>query len=328
MSEPAAPQFLDVPLLIDRSMPRRAPIRMWQVTGIFMMVVLFSAYITSQGGQAAAVMSAVSLFLMVGLIAALVAISWTIVRKARAEQAQVEAIDELIRLRRWPEAAAMLEQLLGQPTRTPQARAHGLIFLASVLARYNRFEEAIGVQNYLLENIQLDGGTIHTLRLARAMAMLREDHLFDADRAINELRRQVSRAGRAMSQAGANAAPDDDAQEPAQREYVEPEPPQSLSAGLALIELYRDVKTGHPAEAIELFTSTIPSMRDQLGHRVADAHVLVARAYDLLGREAEAQAEYERATLLAPPAELHRRYPETAPLAEKYQPAIAPREAA
>ena len=33
--------------------------------------------------------------------------------------------------------------------------------------------------------------------------MLREDHLFDADRAINEMRQQVSRAGRAMNQANA-----------------------------------------------------------------------------------------------------------------------------
>jgi tetratricopeptide (TPR) repeat protein len=88
------------------------------------------------------------------------------------------------------------------------------------------------------------------------------------------------------------------------------------------------VKTGHPAEAIELFEATLPSLREQLGHRVADAHMLVAKAYDLLNRETEAAKAYENATLLAPPAEIYRRYPETASLAGKYQPAIAPQGAA
>jgi len=67
-------------------------------------------------------------------------------------------------------------------------------------------------------------------------------------------------------------------------------------------------------------------MRDQLGHRVADAYALAARAYDLMGRDTEAQGHYEKATLLSPVEELQRRYPEVAPLAEKYQPARAPAE--
>ena len=127
--------------------------------------------------------------------------------------------------------------------------------------------------------------------------MLREDHLFDADRALAELRRTVASAG------------------------VE-------SAGLALVEIYRDVKTGHPDEAVQIFEQRLPVMRDQLGHRVADAYALAARAYDLLGREAEARDAYEKATLLAPPPELSRRYPEVQKLEGRYDPAIAPPEAA
>ena len=95
-----------------------------------------------------------------------------------------------------------------------------------------------------------------------------------------------------------------------------------------LVEIYRDVKTGHPAEAIKTFELTLSSLRDQLGHRVADAYILIAKAHDLLQQENEARANYQKATLLAPAAELHRRYPETAMLAEKYQPAAAPKEAA
>ena len=84
----------------------------------------------------------------------------------------------------------------------------------------------------MLENVQLDPNTAHALRLGRAMATVREEHLFDADRAISELRREVG---------------DRD------------------SAGLALIEIYRDVKTGHPAEAIDVFNSRLPALREQLG---------------------------------------------------------------
>ena len=50
--------------------------------------------------------------------------------------------------------------------------------------RHHRFEETIAVQNYLLENQMLDEANGYGLRLGRAMAMLREDHLVDADRAM------------------------------------------------------------------------------------------------------------------------------------------------
>jgi tetratricopeptide (TPR) repeat protein len=172
-------------------------------------------------------------------------------------------------------------------------RTQALIYLAAVLARYHRFGDAIQVYNHLLDNDLVDDATAHGLRLGRTMAMLREDHLFDADRAINELRRARGRED---------------------------------SAGLALVEIYRDVKTGHPAEAVEIFEAKLPALRDALGHRVADAWALAARAYDLLGRRTEAQDAFTKATLLAPPAELFRRYPEVAKLAATYTPAAAPHE--
>jgi hypothetical protein len=136
------------------------------------------------------------------------------------------------------------------------------------------------------------------------MAMLRDDHLFDADRAISDLRRSTRRAEE--SDTNGNAGPGFE------------------SAGLALIEIYRDVKTGHPAEAIELFNAKLPILRQQLGHRVGDSYALAARAYDLLDRQSDAQDAYEKATLLSPVEELNRRYPEVQNLAGKYRPATAP----
>jgi tetratricopeptide (TPR) repeat protein len=212
-------------------------------------------------------------------------------QRHRAQLRHLESIEEFVQLRNWPMAAVAVEGLLREPPRTAAVRVQALIFLANVLARYHRFTDAIAVQNHLLETVPMDAGTDYGLRIGRVMAMLREDHLFDADRAISALRRLGDRAD---------------------------------SAGLGLIELYRDVKTGHPAEAIETFEQRLAIMRDKLGHRVADAHALAARAYDLLDRTEEARAAWARATTLAPAIELTRRYPEIERTAAKFSPTVAP----
>jgi hypothetical protein len=310
MTEPVPMGFLDVQALLERSQPRGFHVRGLYAIGIFLLIVLASAFATSQGPTAATIVQVLSLLAMLGVMAGLFVYSWFVAKQHRAEQVQLEAIEELVTLRRWPQAAMVLEAMLSQPTRTPQARVQALIYLAGVLARYHRFDDAILVQNYLLDNVKMDDGTTHGLRLGRAMAMLREDHLFDADRAIADLRRRVGREP--MGEPPAN----------------EPMPQIPESAGLALIEMYRDVKTGHPTEALEIFSQRLPVMRRQLGHRVGDAWALAAKAHDLLGREREAQTAFENATLLSPMSEIARRYPEIASLTEKYRPAAAPAEAA
>ena len=231
--------------------------------------------------------------LLLGIVVAMSMVAAHAGRMQKAELQRLEAIEELVQLRRWDQAALMLDTLLSSPTRTQGARLQALIYLAGVLARYHRFEDAITVQNYLLENAQFDSTTAHGLRLMRTMSMLHEDHLFDADRAISELRRE-----------------------------------NAESAGLALVEMYRDIKTGHPAEAIEIFGRRLPQMRTQLGNRLADGYALVARAHDLLEQDSLAATAWERATLLAAPIELFRRYPELGPLKNKYSAAPAPTELA
>lgn len=285
-----------MPALIDSSEPRPRVPRLWFLLMGFAAVVLFSIVGGGLAPTTTGVVDVLSGLFLIGLMIALSAQTVITVRRYRAEQQQVETAGELVQLRRWPEAAATLEGYLSRPARTRQLRAQALIYLASVLSRYHRFDDAASVYDHLLEHEPIDAGTAHGLRLGRAMAILREDHLFDANQAISELRRSTPR--------------------------------EADSAGLALIEIYRDVKTGHPAEAIELFERKRESLRDQLGHRVADAYALVARAYDLLNRPADAQAAYEKATLLSPPAELSRRYPEVQKLDGCYAPAVAPPEAA
>jgi tetratricopeptide (TPR) repeat protein len=295
--EVADPPFLDVQMLIEASQPR--PRIAWMRFGMagFIAALLLSWMAGRQGanepGQETwSSLIAAGLLLLIGGMAM---VNMLAVRQARAEQGQLQALEELIQLRRWPEAAMMLQFFLSRPARSAAGRAQALLYLAMVLARYHRFEESVAVHDYVLREIPLDDVTGYAVRLGRAMGLLREENLLDADRAIAELRRE----SRGME-----------------------------SAGLALVEIYRDVKTGHPAEAIEMFNNRLAVMRKQLGHRVADAWGLAARAYDLLDRPAEARAAYENATLLAPVGELARRYPEIAALNGKYSPAAAPAEVA
>jgi tetratricopeptide (TPR) repeat protein len=259
-------------------------------------LAIFLSWYVGRSSQTAEVQAALSTFIGAGLVAfigSMALAAFMGVRKARAEFAAVAALEELVQLRRWPDAALILQTLLSRPVRSPFSRAQALIYLAMVLTRYHRFEDSVLVHDYVLEHIPLDDATDHGTRLARALSLLREENLLDADRAIAELRRN----SRGME-----------------------------SAGLALVEIYRDVKTGHPAEAIEIFEQRLQAMRRQLGHRLADAWALAARAYDMLDRPDEAKRAFENATLLAPLAELVRRYPEVAPLGKTYLPAIAPAE--
>jgi tetratricopeptide (TPR) repeat protein len=299
MSQPPAPSFdfLDVPALLDASQPRARVGLLWYALGGFLLVVIGAALVSTSSATGRHLVDALSAVLMVLLIAGLAAFTAVTVRRHRADQQALEAAGELLQLRRWPQAAMLLRDTLSRPARTNALRSQALIYLGSVLARYHRFDDAISVFDHLIDHDLLDGGAAHGVRLGRVMAMLREDHLFDADRALAEVRSTVARAG------------------------VD-------SAGLALVEIYRDVKTGHPDEAVAVFEQRLDVLRDQLGHRVADAYALAARAYDLLGRTTEAQDAYTRATLLAPLIELRRRYPEVQKLEAKYQPAPAPPEAA
>jgi tetratricopeptide (TPR) repeat protein len=286
--------FLDVPVLLDASQPQpRIPwLGLATLACVGILVMLFAGFAGSDSAR-----GVVPLLLFVVAIVLFTLMRLLVrfrMQQTRADRNAVAAIMELVHLRRWPEAAVTIQQFLSKPARTLQLRTEALIYLASVLARYHRFDDAIAVHTYLLDNDLCAGGTAYGLKLGRAMAMLREDHLFDADRAINDLRR--------------NGPPD--------------------SAGFFLLDMFRDVKTGHPDEAIRVFEDKLTVFRDQLGHRLGDAYILAARAYDLLDRKPEAADAFRKATLLEPLIELCRRYPEVQKLIGKYAPAPPPVEMA
>lgn len=293
MEDLTAIGFLDVPVLLEASQPQPRVPWLWLMAGGCFVLMIIAAFAGQEGAGAVALQVIASLLSILIFLAIPLLLRLTL-RQLRAEQQVVSGVAELVHLRRWGEAAVLVQQFLSRPARTLQIRAEALIYLASVLSRYHRFDDAIAIQNYLLDNEFVGGSAAYGLKMGRAMAMLREDHLFDADRAINDLRRQG--------------------------------PPDS--AGFALIDIYRDVKTGHPEDALKIFEDKLPALRDQLGHRLGDAYALAARAYDLLDRKTEAADAFQRATLLAPLIELCRRYPEVLKLIGRYEPAAAPAEMA
>lgn len=294
VTEPAPYSFLDVPALLEQSMPRPRSGWLGYAAGAVLLALLIGAFQIGDDESARNAIRVVTAIVLVGIVSAMGFYVVSMVRRHKSEQAMVDAAAELVQLRRWPQAGIVLEQVLSRPARTHAARARALVYLASVLARYHRFDDAIAVQNHLIEDDRIDLATAFGLRIGRAMAMLRQDHLVDADRAMSELRRLEG---------------------------------TGESGGLALVEIYRDVKTGHPAEAVDVFQTKLPSLRDQLGHRAADAYALAARAYQLLGRDAEAADAWAKATLLAPGLELVRRYPEVEAVASQYPETPAPAEA-
>jgi tetratricopeptide (TPR) repeat protein len=288
------PMFADVQTLLETSRPRPRMAWLGLATVAGVLAILAVTMLSDRSAAAQDTVETVSSVLMILLLGVWSATNFLQVRAARMEQMRLEAAEELVQLRRWPQAALLLQSILSSPMRSPVGRLQALVCLCGVAARYHRFEDVSLITDHLMDDLPLEAGVAHMVKLTRAMAILRQDRLFDADRAIGDLRR--------WSQS-------DD------------------SAGLALVELYRDIKTGHPAEALEIFASKRDLIRRQLGHRVADAYVLAARAYDLLGQTDNARAAYESATLLAPAVELHRRYPETSELAGKYAAAAYPAEA-
>jgi hypothetical protein len=293
MDLPPPPMFADVQTLLASSQPRpRLPWMTYALVAVAVSVLVTTMLSGHASGEQQAAEVA-STFVMVVILGCVFLANSMQARALRAEHARLEAAEELVQLRRWPQAAMLLQSILARPTRSPQARLQALVCFTGVLSRFHRFEDVSTITEHLLETTPLEAAGVHALRLARATSLLRQDRLFDADRAISELRRSSEAAE---------------------------------SGGLALLELYRDVKTGHANEGLVIFAAKKELIRRQFGHRIADAYLLAASAYDQL-RNTEAAAEhYRTATLLAPAVELHRRYPETAGLAAKYAAEPAPAE--
>ena len=110
--------FLDVNALLERSQPQARGSFLWYGVGLFLLIVLISVWSDTLAPAAASVVRVLSGVLMFGAVIVMAVYTQMTVRRHRAEQVQLEAIEELVTLRRWPQAAVVLESMLSQPTRT------------------------------------------------------------------------------------------------------------------------------------------------------------------------------------------------------------------
>jgi hypothetical protein len=314
--------LFDVPHLLEVSRPTPTP---WLVfvppVGLACLVGAFAAAAFATSSPWGLVLG---LVLLLGSIGCTVLVA-RLASAARRERQAVREVEELVSLRRWPEAGAAASGVLSQPMRLPPHRRGVLVALVRTLGRYGRYDEAADLAGSLLEESAVDPATRFSLGCGRAMLLLRAGRLGDANDAIGELRsqvRQVQSAARRAERVAADRAEQDDDEAPSENEH-DAKPVTFDPAPLILVEMYRDVQTRHDAEVIEIFREHRDTLRPQIGSRLGDALALAAVAAHRLGQTDDAGRWWGDATALQPAVELQRRIPEVAEITGIYE-AVTP----
>src|SRR2546421_623771 len=106
---PDVPDFLVVPHLLESSHHRQRPAWVWYALVGFAIALLTSTLASSQNPALQMYVRALGGFAMLGVVIAMGLFTNYTVRQTRKEQQRVEAIEELVQLRRWDQAAAMLD---------------------------------------------------------------------------------------------------------------------------------------------------------------------------------------------------------------------------
>src|SRR5579864_5307521 len=141
----SVPAFLDVQTLLQASEPKPRIPWIQFLIGVFVVAIILSWYVgrSGQPAEMQGLMNTLIGFGLMGFVGSITFASFMGVRRARSEHATLAAVEELMQLRRWPEAGLLLQTQLSRPARSPLARAQALLFLAMVLARYHRFEDSV-----------------------------------------------------------------------------------------------------------------------------------------------------------------------------------------
>lgn len=241
---------------------------------LFLLGVLVASLVSLRGSNP--LLQGIVPLVFAGSIVVAVMHASRIAKRQQREKDGLRQVDEAVRLGNWDLAASAVRQLLGRPMMVPQARVQGLIYLGAVLVRQGQYLPAIKLYDHLLETVQFPPQIAMSLKCVRVYAMLREEHLSDAYQAIAHLKRE---------------APGD-------------------SAMLQLLEMYRLVKTGHNADALELFGQRRVQLAAQLGHRSCDGWALAAAAAVATGQEHAADEYARNAGIMGNVREIVERFPE------------------
>src|SRR5687767_13297935 len=100
-AQKAPTPLLAPPLLLDARQPRPGAGWFWYAVGFFLLVVFLSAYAQRSVPNGGQIVQMLSSLLMFGLMIAMGYFTWRAARAVQREQSQLEAIEELVQLRRW-----------------------------------------------------------------------------------------------------------------------------------------------------------------------------------------------------------------------------------
>ena len=122
MSPPSPPPPLDVATLLELSETQPRVNWFWYGLGLFMLLVAMSTFGSAYSATARQAIELLSVLVLIGLMALIAFMTSFTVRKFRVQQETVEAIEELMQLRRWEEAGMSLQMFLSQPSYSPRLR--------------------------------------------------------------------------------------------------------------------------------------------------------------------------------------------------------------
>src|SRR3954454_6953838 len=118
----APPPFLPVQELLEFSRPEPRVAWVGWGAGLLLVIVITSALITSHFEQLRTPVRAVSVVAMFAIVGMLMSATLSTVRLHQQAQRLIDAAGEMVQLRRWAEAAVLLQQILSHPARTANQR--------------------------------------------------------------------------------------------------------------------------------------------------------------------------------------------------------------
>jgi hypothetical protein len=293
-SLPSPTDFGPVDYVMRQALPQQA--FAWRhltipIAAVVLMLMLF--FIPNTG---ITLLAALIIFVVMGQIGK------SLLQQRQLAHKQLQVVQELVRLRHWPQACAALRDVLSRPAVDDHYYLNSLNLWAILKLRYHEFELAGDILKHMVGDLPsrfphpvFSGAAAIPLRTMIAWTYLRSDRLVDFDDELSRTRKQIKEL---------------------EASYSDQEPPSfvhSMRAEFALVEMYRDIMTHHAKEAVALFQKHEAAMRSTLGRRLACPLALVAHAKLVLNDPNAAKQFFTDAKLLLSEDELRRIYPELSP---------------
>lgn len=258
-------------------------LRRWgPITGIAGAVLLLWNIPESAGGWS---------LVPLAILAIVLGVSWYFGLTLRRRHSLQTRAAEAVQTRQWAHAQALLQQVLSRPIDSPEMRGSALLSLAEVAASRGRHAAAVTLCDSVLE-IRTGEASARLAKIRKALSLLAEDRLTDANTLIDSLRAQQL--------------------------------PEPLGTLVELAVLYRQIRTGHVEDAVAAAPQLARRAREHLGHRAAMVYGLQASAHLAGGDRPSAERYYDCATRLMTPARLGEQLPDLASLDGQLEPARRP----